>query len=141
MTAAGRDGALGEWEKRTGDAWLTTWEGHVRIGIVFTGGECLQQSATYQAIVAEGSAEGFAKGYAEGFAKGRLESARRMLIRFGRHFFGKPPGRRAKASIEAINNVELLEELISQAQQVRSWDELLPDMPALKPPSRRRKRR
>jgi hypothetical protein len=47
----------------------------MRIGVVFSGGKCLEESVTYQAIVEKG------------VAKGELQGARRMLIQFGHSAF------------------------------------------------------
>jgi hypothetical protein len=97
----------------------------VRIGIVFTGGECLQQSVTYQAILEEGE----------------LKGMRGVLLRQGKQRFGQPASRSVRSRIGWIRSLDALDQLIDRLFQVGSWDELLADVPALKPPSRRRKRR
>lgn len=78
----------------------------------------MKESVTYQAIVEEG------------VAKGRLEEARRMLILLGEEEFGTPPERRDRASIEAVNSLEQLEQLARRTRHVRGWGELLADATA-----------
>ena len=101
----------------------------MRVGIVFTGAECLEQSVTYQAIIEEG------------VAKGELRGVRRILFRQGKQRFGQPASRSVRSRIGSIRGLDALDQLIDRLFHVGSWDELLADVPALKPPSRRRKRR
>jgi hypothetical protein len=72
----------------------------------------MEESVTYQAIVAEG------------VAKGRTDEARRLLLRQGRKRFGTPDSETA-AAVEAINNLDRLEELSERLLDVSSWEELL----------------
>ena len=89
----------------------------------------MKESVTYQAIVEEGA------------VKGRLEGVRHSLILLGEELFGTPPGPHARASIEAINSLEQLDQLTRRAPRVRSWEELLADAPAPEPRRGRRKKR
>ena len=90
----------------------------------------MEESVTYQAIVARGLAEGLEKG----LAKGRLQEARRILLLHGTNRYGSPD-RAANAAIETIDNPEQLEQLSLRVQDAGSWQELLG-----LPPQRGRKR-
>jgi hypothetical protein len=57
-------------------------------------------------------------------AKGRLEEARRMVLRIGGERFGPPP-QRAETTINALTNLEKIEDLGVRLLHVASWDELL----------------
>jgi predicted transposase YdaD len=80
----------------------------------------MNESATYQAILAEGRAEGRAEGQAEG----RTEGERDALIRFGTRQFG-PPDARVLASLQSISDVDRLGALAERLLDVSGWDELL----------------
>ena len=88
----------------------------------------MRDSTTYQAILregeAKGKAEGKAEGIAEGRAEGRAEEARGLVLRLGRKQFG-PPLREFEAKIQAMTDVEKLEELSERVLDVSSWDELI----------------
>jgi predicted transposase YdaD len=68
----------------------------------------MRESSTYQAILAEG----------------RAEEARRLLLLVGGERFG-PPDERTRTTLESIDAVERLEQLIQRLLQVSSWEELL----------------
>jgi predicted transposase YdaD len=89
----------------------------------------MKESVTYQAIVEEG------------VAKGELRGARRILLLSGEEQFGAPPAPRARATIEAINSLEQLDQLTRRMRRVGSWEELLADMPAPQTRRERGKRR
>jgi predicted transposase YdaD len=97
--------------------------------VVLQGVRGMRESVTYQAIVAEGRAEGLAEGrvegLAEGLAKGRLEGARRVLLRLGEKKFHSAPDATVRAAVEAINDEERLEQLTDNVLRVASWEELL----------------
>jgi hypothetical protein len=76
----------------------------------------MEESTTYQAIV----------------RKGRLAEARHMLLRLGGKRFG-PADEATTAALNAIEDVQRLEELCERILEVSSWQELLS-------PSRRRRR-
>jgi len=80
----------------------------------------LKDSTTYQAILDEGREEGRAAGREEG----RLREARRFLIRMATRKLG-PPDTAAAATIEAIADVERIEQLGDRLLTVQSWNELL----------------
>jgi hypothetical protein len=80
----------------------------------------MKESVTYQAILREGKAEGRAQGLAEGQAK----EARRILLLQGRSRFGEPTPEVA-AALNALADVNKLEELSVRLLQVSSWQELL----------------
>jgi hypothetical protein len=57
-------------------------------------------------------------------SKGMVQEAKRFLIRQGRKRFGSPDAQ-TEAAIEAITDVEQLEQLSEQLLDVSSWQELL----------------
>jgi len=80
----------------------------------------LWRSSTYQKILEEGRAEV----RAEGRAEGRVEEARRFLRRQGTRRFGKPDAH-IEAALDAIADLERLEQLSDRVLEVTSWEELL----------------
>jgi predicted transposase YdaD len=80
----------------------------------------MKESVTYQDIVQEGLAEGLAKG----LAKGSLDEARRFLLRLGGKQFGAPD-ERVVSAVQAIADVQRLEELGERVLEAKSWQELL----------------
>ena len=85
----------------------------------------MKESVTYQAILEEGE------------EKGALAEARKIVLRLGRNRFG-PPDARVTAAVEAIADVERLEELGERLLSAASWDELL-GLPAPRRPQPRRR--
>ena len=100
----------------------------------------MKESSTYQAILVEGRNEGLTEGLTEGRAKGRAEEARRILLRIGRKSLGQPDAA-TLASIEAIQDVERLEELTERLLEVASWPELLAPRPRTRRNGKKRKSR
>lgn len=82
---------------------------------LFEGLRAMRDSATYQAVLAEGRAEGRAEG---------LREIREIVLRLGQQRFGPPDSgtRRALAAIEDFGRLERLGDRLLQAA---SWDELL----------------
>ena len=80
----------------------------------------MRESTTYQAILREGKAEGIA----QGLAQGKAEEAKRLLLLLGRKQFG-PAGEEVEAKIDAMSDVEKLEELNKRVLDVSSWSDLL----------------
>jgi hypothetical protein len=76
----------------------------------------MEESTTYQAII----------------RKGRLAGARQLLFLIGEGLFG-PPNETARAAVNALENVDQLEQLGKRLPQVDSWEALL-----AAPPRRRR---
>jgi hypothetical protein len=72
----------------------------------------MKESGTYQYILEEGA------------EKGRMEEARRILLLLGTKRFGTPD-MQTQASLDAISSPDRLEQLISRAIEVESWQELL----------------
>jgi len=70
----------------------------------------LKDSSTYQAILAEGRAEG----------------AKYVLLSIGRQRFGPPP-RSLQRKLNAIADLEKLFEIAKRLLAVLSWDELIID--------------
>ena len=75
----------------------------------------MKESSTYQAIVEEG------------VVRGRVEAMRSTLLRLGRQRFG-PPTESAQSAIQAIDNLEKLEQLTERLLTASSWQELLRDV-------------
>jgi flagellar biosynthesis/type III secretory pathway protein FliH len=124
------------------DIWAATF---LLMGLIYPDGlantllqgkSFMRESSTYQAILREGKAEGIAEGKAEGIAEGKAEGiaegkaegiaeeAKRLLRRLGRKHFG-PPSAALEAWIDAITDVEKLEELSERVLDVSSWDDLI----------------
>jgi predicted transposase YdaD len=78
----------------------------------------MTESTTYQAILREGEAAGR--------AEGKAEEAKKLLLRLGRKQLG-PPREEFEAKIEAMSDVEKLEELAERVLDVSSWGDLLAD--------------
>lgn len=76
----------------------------------------MEDSVTYQAIIAKGRVEGRVEGWAEG--------ERDALLRIGRKRFGTPAPE-VVAAIGAITSEGRLGQLIERAVEVKSWAELL----------------
>jgi predicted transposase YdaD len=87
---------------------------------LFEGVRAMEESVTYQAILRKGRAVGLVEGKAEGKAEG----AKQLLLRMGRKRFG-PPEPQTIAAIEAIAELERVEQLADRLLDVASWDELL----------------
>lgn len=79
---------------------------------VFKGVDNMEESATYQAIIAKGA------------ARGKAEEARRMLLLAGKGRLGAPTKAITKR-IDAIVSVERLEALAERIYTVESWNDLL----------------
>jgi predicted transposase YdaD len=88
----------------------------------------LEESTVYQAILR--------KGEAKGQAQGRAEGAQKILLRLGRKRFG-PPDKPTRAALEAITDLDRLEQLSERLLEVASWQELLA-LPRTRSKGRRR---
>jgi len=108
------------------DLWAATY---VMLGLryssefaamVLQGVLTMRESATYQAIIAEGKAEG----KAEGIAVGALDEAHKLLLRMATHRFG-PPSKANLAALKRINDLARLEDLGERLLNVDSWQDLL----------------
>ena len=88
----------------------------------------MKESVTYQKILREGLAKGLVEGRAEGRVEGRVEGLvegeRRILRRQGTRRFGKPDTH-IEAALDAIADLERLEQLSDRVLEVKTWDELL----------------
>jgi predicted transposase YdaD len=80
----------------------------------------MNEAAMYQLILEEGLEKGLEKGREEG----RLEEARKLLRRLGERRLG-PMSPEIRAGIEAITDVNRLDELIDRLEAVSSWAELM----------------
>jgi hypothetical protein len=113
--------------RRAADVWATTY---VLLGLRFAPHVArmllrevlsMKESSTYQAIVAEASAD----------------EARQFLLRLGRKRLG-PPSETVANAVRAIADVKRLERIGERLLDVKSWEELL-GLPPVR--SRRRKER
>ena len=75
----------------------------------------MEESVTYQAIIA--------KGFSLGLTKGHLETAKQLLIKVGTKRFGAPPLSVLKA-INAIVDYDKLERLNESLVEISGWDQL-----------------
>jgi len=80
----------------------------------------MKDSVTYKAILREGRAEGKAEAKAEGMA----EEAKRIFLLVGRKRLG-PPKAAIKKKIEAIADLDRLEQLVDRVFDAKSWDEVI----------------
>lgn len=80
----------------------------------------MRESVTYQAILEEGREEG----RVEGREEGRVEELHRTVLRLGRERFGEAD-ETTRQNIEAIRDIDALEELSVRLIKVSSWGELL----------------
>ncbi len=92
----------------------------------------MEESVTYQAIVAKGLEQGLE----QGLERGAIDEARKLLLRLGQKRFGATAPARARKAAEAIGDLERLEELNEAVMTAPSWEALL-GLPASR--SRRRK--
>lgn len=76
----------------------------------------MRESSTYQAILAEGRAQGE--------RAGRATEAREILLRLGRQRFG-PPDRSTWAAVERLADLDRLERVTERLLEAGSWAELL----------------
>ena len=72
----------------------------------------MEESTTYQAIVEEG------------LLKGAIQEAKKTLLHQGTKLFGSP-GPKAAATLDTIDKLEKLDELLVRVLDVSSWEELL----------------
>jgi hypothetical protein len=79
---------------------------------VLTGVQEMEESSTYQAILAKGK------------AVGRAEGVRNILLRLGRRRWGHPPAG-VLADLNALTDVSQLEAMTERLSEVASWDDLL----------------
>jgi Domain of unknown function (DUF4351) len=100
------------------DLWTATF---LLMGLIYPesvanallqGKHYMRESSTYQAILREGKAEG------------KAEEAKTILLRLGRKHLG-PPAPAFESSVQAMTDVEKIENLTERLFDVSSWDELL----------------
>jgi predicted transposase YdaD len=116
---------LGSIEKAR-DLWAATY---VLLGLRYSseiadallqGVLSMEESTTYQAILARGRREGLQEGELEGASK----EARGILLRLGQKRFAQP-SELVQTAIYRIRDVQRLEELIERVSEASSWEELL----------------
>jgi predicted transposase YdaD len=86
---------------------------------LFRGVVSMKESSTYQAIVEEGRIEGIARGKAEG----AVAEAKKVLRLQGDEAFGVPDSATA-STIEQLDNLVRLEDLLRRVRTAASWREL-----------------
>jgi predicted transposase YdaD len=91
------------------------------IGQLLQGVLGMKESVTYQAIVREG--------LVQGLAQGELNEARKLLLRLGQSHFQTAAPPDVQSRVEAMQDLDQLEQLILRVTNLRSWDELLPASP------------
>jgi predicted transposase YdaD len=103
--------------EETADAWATSF---ILLGLrypaaiveqLLQGVREMEESTTYQAILAKGE------------AKGELREARKILQSIGGRKLG-PPDEATRGAIEAITDLGQLEQLIERATQATNWADL-----------------
>ncbi len=100
---------------------------------LFRGVVSMKESSTYQAILAEGIAEGEERG----IVRGKVAEAKTILRLQGDEAFG-PPDEPTAAAIERLDDLARLEEFLKRIRTAGSWQELLgPSAPG---PRKRRPR-
>lgn len=92
--------------------------------LLFRGVMSMRESSTYQAILAEGRGEG------------AIAEAKKVLRLQGNKIFGTPD-RRTVATLERINDLQQLENLLERLPDAESWQDLLGPLAA---GSRKRRR-
>src|SRR5262249_38796071 len=92
--------------------------------VLLQGVVTMEESTTYQAILARGRDQGRAEGLAEGRAEGLVLGARRALLHLGQRNLG-PVDKATRDALEAINDVQDLDQLLDRLNEVSSWSELL----------------
>ena len=73
----------------------------------------------------EGREEGWEKGREEGYRTGSIEEMRKILLWLCRKLLGEPPAA-VVTGLEAIDDMERLEQLSERLLDVGSWEEFLP---------------
>lgn len=84
----------------------------------------LEDSTTYQALIAKGRLLGKAEGVAQGLAQGQLLSLRATVRRIGAKRFGEPPTE-VVAALDGIADLARLERLTDRVLDATGWDDLL----------------
>ena len=86
--------------------------------------EMIREAGIIEDWIADGEARGEARGEVRGAARGKEEEARNLLLRLGTKRFGEP-GKSVRARIEAISQIEALEQLVERTVDVEAWQDLL----------------
>jgi hypothetical protein len=89
----------------------------------FRGITAMRQSSAYEHFVSEGRA----LGVKEGIEEGSLLEARKLILRIGLRRFG-PPDQITRAKVEAIADLERLDQLIETLPSATGWDDLLSEL-------------
>jgi predicted transposase YdaD len=84
----------------------------------------MQESATYQAIIERGRAEGLAEGREQGREQGRLQEARNALLLIGTERFGVPDSDTDRM-LNSIGDLGHLEQLFKRVITAGDWKDLL----------------
>src|SRR5207302_1828302 len=95
-------------------------EGDRLVHTSMPGIQTMRESVTYQAILAEGRAEGIVTGALRGIVKGVCHS----LLVLGTEKFGEPTAE-IKTHLESIDDLYRLDQLLMRMLTAKSWEELL----------------
>jgi hypothetical protein len=90
----------------------------------------MEDSVTYQAIVR--------KGYIKGQAEGAVEELKKTIQILGRKRFRRPPSAPLAAALDAITDLQRLEQLSVRLLDVETWNDLM-ELPLPQTRSRRRR--
>ncbi len=92
----------------------------------------MENSTTYQAIIAEGELRGEAKGE----AKGEATALQGSILRIGTKLIGKPD-LSVQRKIKSIFSPQILADMEEVALEAKSWDEIVAKIPIQSPNSRK----
>ena len=84
----------------------------------------LENSSTYQALLAKGEAKGRQEGRQEGREEGRINEARERILRLGGKQFG-PPDAQTIAQISQAHDSVQFNACADRLLEVENWSELL----------------
>ena len=110
-------------EQSTGDLWAETlllmglkYDPDYSLRLLERVMRNMRDSSTYQAVLAEGKAEGITQGL--------TIAERDFLLRGGTRRFG-PPDAKTRTMLESVDSRETLERLFDRLFDVSSWEDLL----------------
>jgi len=84
----------------------------------------MEESSTIRAFIEEGRRKGLEEAREEAREEGRAMEARKIILFLGGIRFGEA-GDTVVSRLDAISNLEKLEQLVERLLIVSSWDELL----------------
>ena len=97
----------------------------------------MENSTTYQAIIAEGELRGEARGEAKGEARGEATALQGSILRIGTKFIGKPD-LGVQRKIKSVFSPQILAGIEEVALEAKSWEEIVAKIPIQSPNLRKR---